>query len=48
MEHLFEIETLVQDTAGCIDCHGSCTKSCAGACYGSGHRRYMPDCEIDD
>ncbi|GHV30166.1 hypothetical protein FACS189481_4040 [Clostridia bacterium] len=44
MEHLLEYGSVAEMEMGCPrDCHGTCTKSCSGKCYGSG-----PKCKAWD
>lgn len=42
MEHMFEMNLYTQEMDACTDCHGTCAKSCAGACYGSGVKSTWP------
>ena len=42
MEHIFASVEFMQDMDACTDCHGTCKKSCAGACYGSGPKSTWP------
>lgn len=39
MEHMFELNSFMQDMDGCTDCHGTCRDTCQGYCDGSVNKK---------